>query len=291
MEDKTNATLVGTMEEKEAPANNATEEKKEEPRASINVEPSDFDEDAGVVFLTGTQLREKINAMFRAVFADFDSCSLHFNNGNAIDVVTNTIGANMMYADLHFRETTVDGFHMLKHRSETKGSSLLSRINYTIGQNNSRAYTLNEDGLEALEEFLPGFNPKNRKKVTLDQWNRRVFETNMAAAPGMLGYGMYGGNAIDVVITGFPIESILKKIYGAKKDSEFFDYACYMMRTTMNRDIILQITQLKASVVNKLSSMVGIPNMYNYGVSSNMYTYNSFPNYMTPPTGVQNPQQ
>ena len=287
MEENKNVTLVGEVgETKEAP--DTTEET---PRVEINAEPIDFDEDAGVVFLTGTQLREKINAMFRAVFADFDSCSLHFNNGNAIDVVTNTIGANAMYVDLHFRETTVDGFHMLKHRSETKGSSLLSRINYTIGEGNTRAYTLNEDGLEALEEFLPGFNPKNRKKVTLDQWNRRIFEANLATAPGMLGYGMYGGNAIDVVVSGFPIEPILKKIYGAKKDGDYFDYACYMMRMTSNRDIILQVTQLKTSVLNKLSAMVGIPNMYNYGVSTNMYTYNPFPSYMTPPTGVQNPQQ
>ena len=107
----------------------------------------------------------------------------------------------------------------------------------------------------------------------------------MTSAPGMFGYGIYGGNAIDVCITGLSLEAILKKIYGSEKDGDFFDYACVMIRSTMTRDMILQITQLKASVVNKLGSMVGINNMYNYGVTNNIYNFGSVPagmQYMNP---------
>ena len=265
-----NKTLVGTTNtETTAPA--AEEKTEEKPRVELTVEPNEFDDDAAVIFLTGSQLREKINAMFRSVFADFDSCTLNINTANTIDVVSRSLLPNAMYVDLHFRETDVQGFHMLKRRSETKTSSLLSRVNYTIGQTSSWAYVENEDGLEALEEFLPGFNPKNRKKVTVDQWNRRIFETNMTPNMNAYMYGINGGSFIDVNISGFPIENILKKIYGGKKDGEFFDYSCMLLRTTMNQDVILQVTQLQSSVVNKLSSMVGI-NMYNNGIG-NMYEY------------------
>lgn len=280
-----NKTLVGNVgaEQKEAATETNKEEKKEP--VTLAVEPSEFDADAEVIFLTGSMLREKINNMFRAVFADFDSCTLQVNTQNSIDVVSNSFALGALYVDLHFKETSVEGYHMLKRRSDTKGSSMLSRINYTIGANNTRAYVLDEDGLEGLEEFLPGFNPKNRKKVTVDQWNRRIFESNMTSAPGMFGYGIYGGNAIDVCITGLSLEAILKKIYGSEKDGDFFDYACVMIRSTMTRDMILQITQLKASVVNKLGSMVGINNMYNYGVTNNIYNFGSVPagmQYMNP---------
>lgn len=277
-ENKTLVSNIGT-EQTEA-ANTKKEEEKKEP-VTLTVEPSEFDDDAGVVFMTGAMLREKINGVFRSVFADFDCCTIGMATQNSIDVIYNSFGLNSLYVDLHFKENGVDGFHMLKHRSETKGSSMLSRINYTIGANNTRAYILDEDGLEALEEFLPGFNPKNRKKISVDQWNRRIFEQNMSTVPGMVGYGFYGGNAIDVVVTGLSLEAILKKIYGGEKDGEYFDYACSIIRGTANRDMILQIVQLKASVVNKLANMIGISNMYNYGISNNLY------NYGTVPTGYQ----
>lgn len=274
MEEKN--TLVGNVgtEQKEA----ATETNKEEKQpVTLSVEPSEFDDDAGVIFLTGSMLREKINSMFRAVFADFDSCTINIATQNSTDVIVNSFGIGSLYVDLHFRENSVDGYHMLKRRSETKGSSILSRINYTIGANNTRAYILDEDGLEGLEEFLPGFNSKNRKKITTDQWNRRIFEQNLSTVPGMIGYGIYGGNAIDVVVTGLSLDAILKKIYGSEKDGEYFDYACSIVRGTANRDLILQVTQLKASVVNKLANMIGITNMYNYGISNNLYNPGTVP--------------
>ena len=52
-----NKTLVGTTNtETTAPA--AEEKTEEKPRVELTVEPNEFDDDAAVIFLTGSQLRE-----------------------------------------------------------------------------------------------------------------------------------------------------------------------------------------------------------------------------------------
>ena len=100
-----NKTLVGNVgtEQKEAATETNKEEKKEP--VTLAVEPSEFDADAEVIFLTGSMLREKINNMFRAVFADFDSCTLQVNTQNSIDVVSNSFALGALYVDLHFKRS------------------------------------------------------------------------------------------------------------------------------------------------------------------------------------------
>lgn len=246
-----------TLEQnEELKANTSTEEKKEP--ATILNEPSIFESDATVQFMTGAQLREKINTMFRSVFVDYEGCRLQINDNLKPDVIVRSLPVGSIYVDLIFRENEASGFHMLKRRSETKGSSMLSRLNHTIGGDSARAYVLDEDGLESLEEFLPGFNKKNRKKVTMDAWRRRIFESQVSPANGAFGQGFYGASYIDVAVLGFPIESMLKKIFGDENNGDHFDYACQLMRETLNKDVIVQITQMKTSTVNKLYNMIGI---------------------------------
>lgn len=261
------------------------EEEKKEP-AHIEIETIAFEKDAVTCFMNGRQLCEKINSMFRAVFADFSYCELRMNNGPVPDIVKNTIPANNMYVNLVFRENSADGQHMLKRRADHKGSRLLDKCEFAFGRLSNHAYTLDEDSAESLEEFLPQMFMKNNKKV---DWNVRMFERYVPSPNGMYPNGFNGGSYIEVVLYGFPVELLLKKMYGdTGENGEKYDYGCFMMRYTADfaskmqysaangmqfnaveaadgANMVLQITQLNAATVNKLYSIIGLDNRAMYG--------------------------
>lgn len=244
------------------PTANTPEEEKEP--AHIEIETIAFEKDAVTCFMNGRQLCEKINSMFRGVFADYSHCELRMNNGNVPDIVRATIPANGLYVNLVFRETNVEGQHMLKRRADHKGTRLLDKMEFTFGKLSNHAYTLDEDSTESLEEFLPQMFIKSTKKI---DWANRTFESFINPPAGVLPYGFNGGGYIEVTMHGFPVELLLKKIYGATgENGEKYDYGCHMMRSTADgADMVLQITQLNAATVNKLYSAIGMDNRAAYG--------------------------
>lgn len=249
MEDNKN---VLTPETEEVSNTKAEPEKQ---KASIDIQPIKFDADAVTMYLNGMQLREKIDSMFKAVFADYIGCKLNMNVGQVPDVVARTLPASAIYVDLVFSENTKDGYHVLKRRSETKGSSMLSRANFVMGGLSSRTYAFDEDAMESLEEFIPRFN--SNKKI---DWYQRSNEVVNGAPMGFLGYGYNGGTTTEVNVLGFPVEPLLKKIYGAQDDEGHdMEYGCHMIRSTIDgRDLVLQVTQLKTATVSKLYSVMGM---------------------------------
>ena len=226
------------------------ENEEEEAKIEIKCEPAEFENDASATFITGNMLREKIDDLFRSMFIDYFGCTLQINNGtNVPDVVGHTIQGGGIYVDLTFRESTAKGFHALKRRSEmkTKGS-LLSALEHTIGQGATQAYVIDEDAGEALATLVP--KPFNNKKVN---WDIRKFErvSNMYNN-GFMPYGFNGGSTIEVVLVGFPLETILKLIYGGKDAKDTYDYGCTIICDTGTRDKLFQITRLKSATVDKL---------------------------------------
>lgn len=254
-----------------------TEETAETEKVTFNVEPVQFEQDGASTYTTGTKLRERIDGMFRSVFADYHTCTLQVNNGPVPDIITRTIATNGIYVNLLFRENDAAGFHVLKRRSAVKGNRKLDALEYALGGQCSRMYLPDADALEGLEEFLPQVSGgKNKKAMSTEQWlQTRIIEEAATAPTGMYPVGMYGANYINVSVIGFPIELMLKKIYGEKnEDGEVMDYACHLMRLTASGDMLLEITQMKTKVVQKLYNMVGIPQSYGYSnyVAPYLYT-------------------
>lgn len=253
-----NKTLIGTPNE-----NGKAPETEEKPKSRVNVKTIEFESDAETTFMNGAMLREKIDSMFRSIWADYDCCRLQINDTLKPDIINKTIPVNAIYVDLLFRENDAGGFKALHRRSESKGSRTLDKLEYTLGGMSSRAYTIDPDVLEALEEFLPqNLGSKNKKKMTTDDWMRRVFESGVTTPAGVYPYGYSGGNFIEVAILGFPVEMMLKKIYGEKsEDGDAYDYSCRLMRSTIDgRDLVLQITQMRTATVNKLYNVIGMNN-------------------------------
>lgn len=265
-----NKNLVGT--------NSPESEPTETEKVTFNVEPVEFEQDSANTYTTGAKLRERIDGMFRAVFADYYTCSLQVNNGPVPDIITRTIASNGIYVNLMFRENDAPGFHVLKRRSESKGNRKLDALEYALGGQCSRLYLPDSDALEGLEEFLPKMtSSKNNKKMSVEQWlQTRIIEEPATPPNGMYPVGMYGPSFINVSIVGFPVELMLKKLYGDKnEDGETMDYACHLMRLTATGDMLLEMTQLKTKVVQKLYNMIGInqPN-YGYGNYNSPYLFN-----------------
>lgn len=268
------------MEEKNLVANKIPEEKEAEiEKVTFNVEPIQFEQDGANTYTTGTKLRERIDGMFRSVFADYHTCTLQVNNGPVPDIITRTIAPNSIYVNLLFRENDAGGFHMLKRRSTTRGSRKLDALEYALGGQCSRIYLPDADALEGLEEFLPqvGSNGKNKKTMSVEQWlQTRIIEEPAGAPAGVYPVGMYGASFINVSIIGFPVELMLKKIYGDKnEDGESLDYACHLMRLTASGDMLLEMTQVKKKVVQKLYNMIGIPQPYGVNNYNMPYLYNN----------------
>ena len=225
-------------------------------KVTFTVEPVQFDQDSANTYTTGAKLRERIDGMFRSVFADYHTCTLQVNNGPVPDIITRTIANNGIYVNLLFRENDAPGFHVLKRRSETKGNRKL-------------------DALEGLEEFLPQSGGKNKNAMSVEQWlQTRIVEEPATPPTGIYPVGMYGPSFINVAVIGFPVELMLKKLYGEKnEDGETLDYACHLMRLTASGDMLLEMTQIKTKVVQKLYNMIGIAQPgYNYATP---YLFNS----------------
>ena len=260
-----NKTLVGQNVEA---TNQAEPEKKNEGERepiTFDVEPIQFESDAGTFYANTVQLREKIDGMFRSVYTDYEGCRIDFNDGMKPEIINRSIPVGCVYVDLVFREKGAEGFHMLERRSKVKGKSRFDQLEFTLGGMNNRAYTLMPDSVEALEEFLPTpmGNPKNRKKLTVDQWvQQRTIESPVTSPAGSLMYGYTSSSFIDVSIIGFPIENFLRKLYGVKDaDGKMYEYACHLLRRTWDgKDLVLQITRMDMAVVNKLYTIVGVPN-------------------------------
>jgi len=251
----TNANVL-TQEENVSPKTEANTEKD---KMTIDLDPIKFEADAETMFINGAQLTEKISAMFKAVFADFVGCQIVTNNPGiaAPEIVNRTIAPGAMYVNLSFAEnSSKDGYHVLKRRSETKGTKMISRLNFVNGGMSNRMYTIDDGAKEALEEFLPTQFNKNKKP----DFDARYVELVNSAPAGFMNYGFNGGSMTECKLFGFPIELLLKKIYGAK-DSEGHDleYGCNLIRMTVDgRDSVLQVTQLKSSTVNKLFNIMGM---------------------------------
>lgn len=239
---------------------NSNENVNTQDKVTFTVEPVQFEQDSANTYTTGAKLRERIDGMFRSVFADYHTCTLQVNNGPVPDIITRTIASNGIYVNLMFRENDAPGFHVLKRRSETKGNRKLDALEYALGGQCSRLYIPDADALEGLEEFLPQTSGKNKKSMSVEQWlQTRIIEEPATPPTGMYPVGMYGPSFINTVIIGFPIELMLKKLYGEKnEDGETLDYACHLMRLTASGDMLLEMTQIKTKVVQKLYNMIGI---------------------------------
>lgn len=217
--------------------------------AKIECEPIQFEEDASATFITGNMIREKIDDLFRTMFVDYFGCSLQINDGrNVPEIVNRTIQSGGIFVNLTFRENSAKGFHALKHRSEMKSKGLLSALEHTIGKDASQAYVIDDDAGDALASLIP--KPFNSKKVNWEM--RKIEQVSNQYGNGFMPYGFNGGSTIEVILVGFPLETILKVIYGGKDDKDTYDYGCTIICDTGTRDKLFQITKLKSATVNKL---------------------------------------
>ena len=265
------------MDEKKEVKTEATAEAKVEP-TKIENDPIAFDVDASTMFCNSYQLQEKIDAMFKAVFVDYTGCEIKVNDGTGIlpDAVSRSVVPGGLYVNLYFRENTNDGFHILHRRGTGDKSSMLSKLERVYGTNNHRAYELDADALEALEEFMPK-RPNNNQKI---KWDARCYETQAAVQQGMLPPGFNGAQFIYVELVGFPIELILKKLFGGKDENgKLVDYGCHIMRSTIDgRALVFQISKMSEATLEKLYSVVGV-SQYNFASNVPYFSYPNFTNY------------
>ena len=232
----------------------AETEKPAEEEVEIKCTPLKFDDDATAMFITGNLLREKIDDLFRSMFIDYVGSILQINDGmNVPDVVNRTIQRGGIYVDLMFRENTAKGFHALKRRRSERTGGLLDAIENTIGRSASQAYLINEDAGAALGSLLPkpfGYAANKEQKIN---WELRKFERmSNPYGNGFMPYGFNINGTAEVILVGFPLETILKVIYGKKDDNGEYDYGCTIICDTGNRDKLFQITKLKGATVEKL---------------------------------------
>ena len=264
------------MDEKKEVKTEATADAKveETPKTKIENDPIAFDVDVPTMFCNSYQLMEKIDAMFKAVFADYACCEIRVNNGADVnpDTISRSVLPGGLYVNLFFRENENDGFHVLHRRGTGDKSSMLSRLEHVWGSNNHRAYELDPDALEALEEFMPK-RPNNQKV----KWDSRYYENQANAQQNMLPYGYNAAQFIYGELVGFPIELILKKLFGDKDDNgDPVDYGCHIMRSTIDgRALVFQISKMSKASAEKLGSVVG---MNQINIASNA-PYFGYPNF------------
>lgn len=254
----------------------------EEP-AKIIFEPLEFDDDASTMFITARLLKEKVDNLFRAVFNDYDGCIIQINDGQKPNIIVRTIQQGGIYVDLVFRESgNNNGCHAIKRRSDMKNNSMLSRIEYTIGSMSARGYVITDEAKQSLSQLLP--RPFNAREDTnyasKINWDERTMECLSVPTAGYYTYGINGGASANVTIIGFPIETIIGVLYDGFNltdedyaklgiDKEKHDYGCKIINTTNDKDILLQITQLKKSAVNKIYRLMNIQPMNAMGYYSN----------------------
>ena len=268
-----NRTLVANADAAENAATSKEEEKK--PKVTIDIDPVEFSGEAETLFMNSKKLRERINAIFREIFVDYFDCSIQMNVGNSIDAVNQTVALGGIYVDLIFAEKDAPGFHALKRRvsEETKKAPLFDRLESVAGTLNARFYDIDPDVLEALSEFMPVIGTK--KTISTDQWYRHISEDSnrkpMNYAPAWINIG----GSPHVVITGFPIELMLKKIFGDMDDQKNkYDYSCVVKCTALDGDTIFQITRISYATVRKLYELVGINPDYTMPMYMNLMNYN-----------------
>lgn len=271
------------MEDNKNVTNQTEETTEKKPTTKIIFEPLEFDNDATTMFITTRLLKEKIDNLFRAVFADYDGCVIQINNGMKPNVITRTIQQGGLYVDLVFRENRNGrGCHAINRRSDMKDNSMLSRIEFTIGSDSNRGYELTDDAKQSLSELLPRpFNAREDENYADKiNWNDRTVELLNTVSAGYYSTGINGGSSASVTVTGFPIETIIGILYDGfnlededyKKlgiSSEKHDYGCKIINTTNDKDVLLQITQLKKSAVNKIYRLMNIQPMNAIGYYSN----------------------
>lgn len=290
-------------EEEEAKKNEATEEKSNETATdtkaedeenydvSLDIDPIPFDDDAVTMFCSTRQLRDQIDRIFHGMFVDYVGCEIMVNTGFQVPkIIETTIPVGGLYVNLLFGpQPDANGYHVLiaKQTSNPK-MPMYNRVTTTLGvaPSDVHAYRVDETAAIGLTEILPapynGIFNKKAKKNPSEIYNR-YYEDQVSQQNYMQMQGFNPANRIICRIIGFPMELVLKKIYGGQdEDQTQIDYGVHIIRDLGPVDHLLQITRMKQSTVSKIyramsSCGVAMPNM---NIGANAYYGNPMVNSM-----------